>query len=425
MARVKGEATRYPGIEKVETARFGRGYGYRARADAREAGGGQPEQTFATMGEARDWQAEVESQVAQGTYVGKSPVTVERAVTDWLDGQRGATNTREGRNFALGPVVTALGDRRVQSITKRDVERCLDLLVAGEIEGWVARSPGYTNRTRAMWSACWDDLVAQGTLPRNVVALVKPLSVAEPDPCDDDDTAGSGSGDAIDERRRLSDAEITALLDAHRPLPRTEVAALRGHEKRAYRSRQRRATFIELALMGLRRGELAGLRWSALDLDAEPPVLRVVATRVPVAGGVEEKRRGKTRSASRVLVLPPATVTALRRHRTAQAEDEKRSGGKWCGDTDLAVLTKDNGRAVSPSTLDTWWHDAMGLAGVSGYRLHDMRHTCASRLLSSGVPILAVASWLGHADGGTLALRVYGHADLDDLGRAAQALAHP
>ena len=57
MARVKGEPTRYPGIVKITTSRFERGYGYRARADAREVGGGQPEKMFETIGEARDWQA--------------------------------------------------------------------------------------------------------------------------------------------------------------------------------------------------------------------------------------------------------------------------------------------------------------------------------------------------------------------------------
>ncbi|WP_371308268.1 tyrosine-type recombinase/integrase [Gordonia sp. (in: high G+C Gram-positive bacteria)] len=65
----------------------------------------------------------------------------------------------------------------------------------------------------------------------------------------------------------------------------------------------------------------------------------------------------------------------------------------------------------------------MTAAGIEGYRLHDMRHTAASRLLSAGIPLTDVATWLGHADGGVLALHVYGHTDPDDLGRAAEALA--
>lgn len=72
--------------------------------------------------------------------------------------------------------------------------------------------------------------------------------------------------------------------------------------------------------------------------------------------------------------------------------------------------------------MDAWWHDAMDSAGISGYRLHDMRHTAASRLLAAGIPLMDVATWLGHADGGVLALRVYGHTDPQDLGRAAAAL---
>lgn len=415
MARQKGEPTRYPNIDKLTTARFERGYGYRARADARAVGGGQPEKTFATVAEARDWQASVEAKVADGTFIGKQMLTVAAAIQNWLDGQRGEANTKSARASALAPIVKALGTRRVQTITKKDVEDTLRKLLDGDIEGVEKRSVTYTNTTRSKWSSVWKDLVAQGVLPRNVVELVQPFKANDAAP--DDET--KGGGDAIDVHRRLTDDEIRALLDAHSPFT--------GSGKpRAERVRLRRGTFIELALLGLRRAELAGLRWSSIgDLDGDAPMLRIERTRVPVKGGTEEKKRGKTVAAKRTLLLPAETASALRRHRDLQKADKERSGKGWKGDDDLAVLTKDNGTPLSPRSLDKAWHEAMTVAGISGYRLHDMRHTAASRLLSAGVPLMDVATWLGHADGGVLALRVYGHTDPADLGKAAEALGRP
>lgn len=416
MARQKGEPTRYPNIEKVVTERFERGYGYRARADARAVGGGQPEKTFATMSEARDWQASVEAKVADGTFIGKQMLTVAAAIQNWLDGQRGEANTKSARIAALAPIVTVLGTRRVQTITKKDVEDTLRALINGEIEGVPARSVVYTNTTRAKWSTVWKDLMGQGVLPRNVVELVQPFKAND---APTDSPQESGGGDEIDPHRRLTDDEIRALLDAHSPF----IGSGKG---RAERVRLRRGAFIELALLGLRRAELAGLRWSSIrDLDGDAPTLRIERTRVPVVGGTEEKKRGKTVAAKRTLLLPAETVSALRRHRDLQKADKVRSGKGWKGDDDLAVLTKDNGIALSPSTLDTAWHKAMAAAGISGHKLHDMRHTAASRLLSAGVPLMDVATWLGHADGGVLALRVYGHTDPADLGKAAAALGRP
>lgn len=416
MARLQGEPTRYPGIEKVLTPRFERGYGYRARADARAVGGGQPEKTFETVSEARDWQATTEAKVSDGTFIGKNPLTVEQAVEQWLEGQRGERNTKSARQAALAPVVRALGERRVQTITKQDAETLLRQLLDGEVEGVQKRSVTYTNTTRTKWSAVWKDLVAQGVIPRNVVELVQPFKSNDASPTD---TPKGGGGDEIDVRRRLTNDEIRALLDAHAP----RVGVVKG---RAERVRLRRGTFIELALLGLRRAELAGLRWSSIrDLDGENPTLRVNRTRVPVTGGTEEKNKGKTVSARRTLLLPPETVEALRRHRQLQVDDRARSGKGWKGDDDLAVLTKDNGSPLSPRALDAAWHEAMSAAGISGYKLHDMRHTAASRLLSAGIPLMDVATWLGHADGGVLALRVYGHTDPTDLGKAAATLSHP
>ena len=112
MARVKGQPTRHPGIEKIETTRFPAGRGYRAGADARAVHGGQPESTFATIAEAKEWNASVEAKVADGSFVGKSQLTVRQAITEWSAGEVGEPNTVAARDAALAPVIAVYGPRR-------------------------------------------------------------------------------------------------------------------------------------------------------------------------------------------------------------------------------------------------------------------------------------------------------------------------
>ncbi|WP_279106654.1 hypothetical protein [Gordonia paraffinivorans] len=275
MARAKGEPTAHPGIEKVPTSRFPRGIGYRARGNAVDQRGRrrQPERTFATAKDARAWLASLTTATSDGTYTGRSKLTVSQAISTWLDLQGGAAKTRAARAAALLPVTELLGDRPAQDITTSDVAFVLRASAAGE-QGLRKRSIAYVNVMRSKWAACWEHLVAEGLLPRNVVALAGPLDADHDDTDPDHDTAADdtdpGSG-------------------------------------------------VELALIGLRRGELAGLRWSAITgLDTDSATLTVSRTRVAEAGGITTKQRGKTASARRTLVLPPETAEALREHQRVQ-----------------------------------------------------------------------------------------------------------
>jgi site-specific recombinase XerD len=82
--------------------------------------------------------------------------------------------------------------------------------------------------------------------------------------------------------------------------------------------------------------------------------------------------------------------------------------------------------AGGPLNRGSWndreWKPALRAAGLSATRdegYHMLRHVYASTLLSDGVRVAAVASWLGHADGGALLLRTYAHVPSDaDRGRA-------
>jgi integrase len=109
---------------------------------------------------------------------------------------------------------------------------------------------------------------------------------------------------------------------------------------------------VHLALLGLRRGELAGLRWSAVDLDAETPTISVRATRVSTAAGIVEQADAKTVSSRRTLPIPPHVLPIIRRVHLEQLHVRIASGNKWAGADDGDIFCHVLGEPLSPRTLN-------------------------------------------------------------------------
>jgi integrase len=133
------------------------------------------------------------------------------------------------------------------------------------------------------------------------------------------------------------------------------------------------------ATTGMRRGEILGLRWDEIDLDAA--LLRV--------------RQGKTPRSRRTISLPPFTVTALRRHRKDQAERRLLCGKAW-QDSGL-VVDRGDGRPVHADSLSHAFAETAERIGLADVRLHDLRHAFATTLLAAGVNVKVVSEALGHA----------------------------
>jgi integrase len=167
---------------------------------------------------------------------------------------------------------------------------------------------------------------------------------------------------------------------------------------------------------GMRRGELCGLRWQDVDLDAGTVTVastRVVA-RLVVTGPP------KTTSGERVVALDADTVRALRSWRGRQASERLAAGEAW-HDSGL-VFVDELGRPPHPETVTRWWREAIERAGVRPIRLHDARHTAATVLLRAGVPVKVVSQRIGHADV-AVTMRIYQHVTAQDDQAAADAIA--
>jgi integrase len=166
---------------------------------------------------------------------------------------------------------------------------------------------------------------------------------------------------------------------------------------------------------GMRRGELAGLRWRDVDLAAG--VLRVARTRV--VADVVVSGEPKTKAGARVVSLDRETIAALSAWRRRQAEERLAAGGAW-RDHGL-VLVDELGEPPHPETITRWWREAVARARLPAIRLHDARHTAATMMLRAGVPVKVVAQRLGHADV-AVTMRVYQHVTAQDDQAAADAL---
>ncbi|ANO21586.1 hypothetical protein BAB78_01115 [Mycobacteroides abscessus] len=356
----------------------------------------QPKRRFKTLEAAKDWHATTSAELAAGTHTPPSDLTVREAVEAWLAAKaaRVKPTTADAYTAALQPVIDRYGDTKVQAITKHDVETLITELRTGTTDRGVWKRTSI-NPMLARWKKVWADLHAQGVLARNVVALVEPLRKRSGEPAMKTDDS-------------LSEAEVELLVKAHAD----------GADSYA----RRREPFVHLALLGLRRAELAGLRWSAVDLDAESPTLTVRATRVATAAGIVAQDDAKTVSSARTLPIPPHVVPILRRARVEQLHTKLATGEKWEGGDDHHVFCHDLGKPLSPRTLNAWWTRSLADAGLPHRRLHASRHTAASLLHLRGTPIAVTAAWLGHGDGGVLALRTYTHVQGPSLDEAAARL---
>ncbi|MHC3459239.1 tyrosine-type recombinase/integrase [Streptomyces flavovirens] len=177
------------------------------------------------------------------------------------------------------------------------------------------------------------------------------------------------------------------------------LTAARGHRLRA---------LFELALhTGLRKGELLGLRWEDLDLDAGTAAIRRTLQRTS-AGGLTTLPT-KTRASERRIALPTRCVHSLKLHHEQQQRERAAAGTTWRHDGH--VFTTVQGRPIDPTNLTRAFLTLLRKAGLRRIRFHDLRHSTATLLLEQGVELVVIKELLGHAHIGVTAT-VYAHVRL-------------
>jgi len=170
---------------------------------------------------------------------------------------------------------------------------------------------------------------------------------------------------------------------------------------------------VNLALgLSLRREEVLGLEWGAVDLEAG--VVRVEQT-LTYAEGAVHWGPPKSAAGAREIPAPGFVVDALKRHRIAQGKRRWKVGEAWWAERDLVVDLGD-GSPWLPPTFSTYWQRWAKRQGFETVTFHTLRHGAATLLLAAGVPDAVAVSIMGHAD--TRILHAYQDV-LEDLKRDA------
>jgi len=178
------------------------------------------------------------------------------------------------------------------------------------------------------------------------------------------------------------------------------------------------ATFIMLAASsGARRGELLALRWSDIDLDRGS--LSIERGIVKVDGRLIE--HGTKTHQSRRISLDAGTLTALQAHQVRVTERAQAAGSAVTSQSFVFSHSVDGSSPWHPDSTTRAFRKICAQAGVSGVRLHDLRHYVATRLLTAGVDVRTVAGRLGHRNPSTT-LNVYSHFVPESDQDAAEAL---
>jgi integrase len=176
---------------------------------------------------------------------------------------------------------------------------------------------------------------------------------------------------------------------------------------------------------GCRRGEVCGLKWSAVDIDGDMP-------RVMIRRGVLDIQRQRIvrdtkNHGIRWVGLGPETAELLRRHRHRSFELGEVAGSPVTADDFVFPRSPGSAEPLPPNRIGQAWRRLYRQLGVKA-RLHDLRHLQASLLLDAGEAITTVTARLGHRDTSTT-LKIYSHlmpgADQRAAGIVGKAFARP
>jgi integrase len=371
--RGNGEGSIYPVKDKN-----GRVKGYRGSYWVHTADG--PKRRYISgkrREDVRDELAKALSDRLGGLVFDAGAMTVGEYLDRWMKDVEGTVreSTHQRYGYAVGPhIKPALGAIKLKDLNPAQVRWFYrDRLDSG-------LAPASVHKLHVVLHKALKAAVADGLIPRNVTAGIK--------------------------LPRLSREEID-------PLSREEARSL----LEAAKGERLEALYVLALNTGMRQGEILALKWD--DLDLEAGTLRVRRT-LTKTGKVYATGEPKTRNSRRVIRLTAAAVEALRGHLSRQLEEMERMGSLYRPGG--LVFATEAGTLINPSNLrNRSLKPLLKATSLRAVRFHDLRHTCATLLLSKNVNPKIVSEMLGHASV-SITLDVYSHLMPDMQEKAAKAL---
>jgi integrase len=298
--------------------------------------------------------SQMQRQAAEGTLVVSERTTVEQFCASWLEAIRPSLRPGTWRRYEQYVRVHTVPTLGRVPLTKLTPQHLQQLYAARLAAGASAQSVVHLHR---MLHRALSQAVKWGLISRNIAALVDPPRVERV------------------EFEPLTAEEAGRLLDAAKG-DRLE------------------ALYVLALTTGLRRGELLGLRWQDIDLDA-----RVLHVRRSLQIDEDGKWRSgdpKTKRSRRPVLLVDMAVEALKQHRQHQDHERKVAGELW-KDSTLVFSNTVGGPIWGEDLLKRSFYPLLQRAGLRRVRFHDLRHSTATLLLTCGVHPKIVSEILGHS----------------------------
>lgn len=270
-----------------------------------------------------------------------------------LPGTVGVASAETYRRLLRLYVVPALGRKRLGRLAPGDVT---EMMRGMQDRGL---SSATQNAARKVLGRALRRAQQEGMLLRNVAQLSDPPKVTH------------------SEGRAMTSAEVGRF-----------VPALAGERLRV--------AYLTALVLGLRRGELLGLKWSDLDLEAAEATaeIRQQLQRRPGEGLVLTGL--KTPKSRRTLAVPDQLRAELRGWKASQAEERLAAGASW-KDPHGLVFTTPAGSPVDPDNFRRRLGVITKRAGLGHWRTHELRKSTGSLLFDQGVPMKLISETLGHS----------------------------
>ena len=167
-------------------------------------------------------------------------------------------------------------------------------------------------------------------------------------------------------------------------------------------------------IYGLRREEILGLTWNAIDFKNKSITIRKTVGRGKYDGVTQFliKDIPKNKSSYRTLPMFDFIADLLKKYKEKYKLNEKIFGNTYITDYKDFICLMDNGELVKPDYVDRTFSRILKENGFRHIRLHDLRHSCATLLLRNGVPLPEIQKWLGHSN--IVTTQRYSHLDQND-----------
>lgn len=178
------------------------------------------------------------------------------------------------------------------------------------------------------------------------------------------------------------------------------------------------------AFYGLRRSEVLGLRWSAIDFRKKTISICHTVGEAEDENGkryLVQKDRTKNKSSYRTLPLISQVEEALLQKKAQDEEYRRVCKRSYCKDYLDYIFVDELGRLLNPEYLSKSFPEFLEKNNLKRIRFHDLRHSCASLLLKNGVSMKAIQEWLGHSNFSTTA-NLYAHLDFESKLESAQVV---